>query len=291
VGGGKHASPITRAAHAPSGAHRIAVWTRIASDVDQPGWSADPEIDRPGKDAILVNVFSQSDAINFIYRHCVAPPADGEAAGDADATDSSSLRELACLSLAELGLGGGGEGTVVCVRAEEPLLVAFRTMTLTGVTAVVLVDELGVLVGCLTASDVRCMLPQHAAALLTQACAEYLESLHRMRYFAYGSRSGLGAAATVPHRQSACAAAHMRLVAVTHASGCGGEGARPVGVLPREERFGCTAAVRPGARLIDVLSLMAEGLWGGYHTVFVIDGAGKPVGVVATSDVLRLLVA
>lgn len=51
------------------------------------------------------------------------------------------MRELASLSIAELGLGGGGGGDVVCVGAEVPLLDAFRKMVKHGVAGLGVVDE------------------------------------------------------------------------------------------------------------------------------------------------------
>ena len=68
-------------------------------------------------------------------------------------------------------------------------------------------------------------------------------------------------------------------------------GARPVGVLRPSERIGCAVSVRPSARLIDVLVLMAASMWGGFHSVFVTGEDGRPVGVVSLTDVLRLFVA
>ena len=166
----------------------------------------------------------------------------------------------------------------------------------------------GVLVGAFTKTDIKSLLPQHAAPTLTLGVAAYLESLHRLRYYSHaGLAAKKGADALKKHQHHM--RGHFSLVSAMLAAGSprigglppplapvavaaeteeGEEWGQPVGVLPPSERFGCAVAVKGGARLLDVLALMAEGTWGGYHSVFVVDGVGKAIGVISLSDVLRL---
>ena len=308
-----------------SGAHRIAIWTRAVADVQDAGWTTGGD-SGIAEDARLINTFSQSDAIDWLYRRArVVDDATQQGvseAGDSDITDAASLRQLAQLSLAELGLSGGGPGSVVCVHAEDRLLSAFRIIRASGMTGAGVVDDEGVLLGALTASDVRSLLPQHAAHLLSLTVAAYLEGLHRIRYY---SRSGLslkpGKAPGLVAKHHRQAEAHLSFVATLRMGGGwaaaglepppgplgdaqrdtvegmagGGDESEsfthPVGILPASERFGGAVAVRPSARLLDVLTLMSTGgYWGGYHIVFIVDEAQKPIGVITQADILRLLV-
>jgi CBS domain-containing protein len=285
-------------------AHRIAVWAHEAADVSEPGWSS---ADSP-YDATLVGVFSESDAVDLLYRLATSGDDSGVTfMTKPGLTDADCLRDLARCSLDNLGLGAPPPGGIFTVSADEPLLSAFRGIRSSGFSIAGVVDETGSLIAAISASDVQALLPSDAASALTLTVAAYLESLGRIRYYSHSGLAAKGGdAQAIIHQQRRLAAlrfgAHIRSLDQSFVSAAplspfgdvatgtveGGE-SEAVGALPREERGSCAVAVKKGSSLLDVLGLMARGAWGGYHAVFVVDEEGKASGVVSLTDVLRLV--
>ena len=254
-----------------AGAHRVAVWARRGDD--------------ESGEAVLVNVFSQSDAMRFLGRR-------GGALGDAPAAEA-----LLSAPLAALGLGASSEASdggavvsprpVATVDAETPVLAALRRMADEGVSALAVVDADGKLLSNLSASDLRSLSPQHLSALALPVAA-FLEGIGRMRYYSY---SGLAAKDIT---KDALAKAyrsyeHFRMLrgrrphAPAHPvgdvegdtiEGWAGVGVHPTGTLAADERQGFADALRPDAPLRDALRHMAHA---GHHRIYVVDPQDKPV--------------
>jgi CBS domain-containing protein len=269
-----------------AGAHRIAVWTHD---------------ERRGGAAVLVNVFSQSDAVRWLARAPLAPSAPERVPDD--------VATLLATPVSLLGLGTTSEaadgGAVVprpvrTISADAPVLAAFRAMADAGVSALGVVDASGALLANFSASDVRSLMPAHLSALSLPVAA-FLEGLGRMQYYTY---SGVSAkdinreALTKAYRRYE----HFRLLRgraprapprplaseADTLEGWAGVGVHPVGTLadsgapPR-----CfAAAVRPDAPLRDVMRGMVRA---GHHRVYTVDAEDKPLGVITLTDVLRLV--
>lgn len=257
-----------------AGAHRVAVWTH-----------------REGGEAVMVNVWSQSDAMRFLGR------SGGQLA------DSEAAEALLNAPLASLGLGASSEtadgGAVVTrpvasVAADTPVLTALRRMADEGVSALAVVDTNGALLANFSASDLRSLSPQHLGALSLPVAA-FLEGVGRMRYYTY---SGLAAkdiskdAMVKAYRSYE----HFRMLrgrqphAPAHPvgddddtiEGWAGAGVHPTGTLPAAERAGFADALRPDAPLREALRRMART---GRHRIYTVDDQDKPM---VSADALEI---
>jgi CBS domain-containing protein len=270
-----------------AGAHRIAVWTHDDA--------------RRGGEAVLLNIFSQSDAVRWLARAPLA--AEGTTRADADVATllSTPVSTLGLGATSEVGDGGAVvPRPVLTIAADAPVLAALRTMADAGVSALGVVDANGALLANFSASDVRSIMPAHLS-VLSLPVAAFLEGLGRMQYYTY---SGLSAkdinreALTQAYRRYE----HFRMLrgraprALRRAladesdtlEGWAGVGVHPVGTLAdggaAPARF--AAAVRPDAPLRDALRGMVRA---GHHRVYTVDVEDKPLGVITLTDVLRLV--
>ena len=121
-----------------------------------------------GRVLTCAGVISMSDVVRLVLREGLGPRSAAlEETSDA-AAESAALSET--VTLEELGIA---TKRVFCVNAAEPALHAFEKMTRLGLSAVAVVDDRRNVVGNLSESDIRGVLPNRYAAL-TRPLDEYL---------------------------------------------------------------------------------------------------------------------
>lgn len=194
----------------------------------------------------MTNIVSQSDVLRFVH----------------GAVERGELGAALNVSLSSVGLvasdppppvepAGAAPPVpmVACVAGSTPAIDAFGSMLRLGVSALGVVDDRGALAANLSASDVRCVLPDRWGVL----------ALPVLRFL---ERSGWGGDAS-------------------HHGGCAARGGGATSTRG-------AIAVGRHAMLRDAIRALVKHR---IHHVFVVDDINRPVGIVTTTDILRLLVA
>jgi len=328
IGDGFFTTRRKRSEMRQSSAHRIAVWTHAppsaqfvtlsveeaqAVTIDEPatehsggiaGLEPLPESDLEGA-AKLINVFTQSDALAHIHRI-------GTGIGCSPAS-KAALAPFLALRLSDLRDAGVWDMLPpVSCSADDTLLSALRTMTTVGLSALAVVDSAGALIGNVSASDVRCLLPQDAVRVLTASVAALLEARGALRYHTFSGLAAKDINKDDIVRRYRCASSALRRAAST----ARGTGRLVVGALPQplvrpedtlegwagvgetavgtvdardaiQHRGSGVVAVREDSTVGAVTALMVTK---GLHRVYVVAPGDTPAGVITQTDILRIAV-
>ncbi|KAK9865169.1 hypothetical protein WJX84_010351 [Apatococcus fuscideae] len=219
--------------------HRIAVWDYVNSAEPE---DEDAAVDEGGFGVYITNIISQSDIIRFLHQH------------------GQQLGRLGSMTVEALGLA---TKQVVCVPSDMPTINAFAAMCASHVSCagVVQLRGHGALVGNLSVSDLRGILPEHFS-VLGQPVMTFLEI----------RRAGKCWATPTPR--------NPRIQHTTN--GCNGwgiksaEGTQPVRV----------AACSPDATLLEVIEILVTTR---YHRIYVTSEDRRPCGIITLTDILRLI--
>ncbi|KAK2076120.1 hypothetical protein QBZ16_001052 [Prototheca wickerhamii] len=164
-----------------------------------------------------------------------------------------ALPELAAASARDLGLGTGG---LIGVRPDTPALEALGLMRSSGVSAVVVRDADGGLVGNFSASDMRSILAEHFGALALPV-GEFLAREHGTEYAGYAVQS---------EEEGDARAKNLEFL----------------------ERRSSRPGYEVGQDLVTcILKHVVEKLVkNGLHRLYVVDDELKPTGVITLTDIL-----
>lgn len=190
-----------------------------------------------GDTGSIINIVSQTDVIRHLYKH-------------------AELQSMLGISLKALTVEQAGmcEGkTVACVPQITPTHAAFASMYASRVSAVGVLNEKGQLIGNLSASDLRRILPEHFSVLALPV-AHFIAVMLSNTFAAYSSST------------------HDNFMKTQSA----------VLKTPLPKMIVC----QPETPVLDVLKLLATT---GKHRIYVVNAAGKPLAVITATDILRYL--